>query len=66
MFSDARNSQIKDITFWYRFGSNLRALENRGFEFTDTEDLDALDPTDEQEAERIEALYEWLRGELRP
>ena len=42
-----------------------RALENRGFEFIDTEHLDALDPTDEQDAERIEALYEWLRGELR-
>ena len=33
------------------------ALENRGFEFIDTEELDALDPTDEQDAERIEALH---------
>ena len=36
-----------------------------GFEFIDTEELDALDPTDEQDAERIEALHEELRGELR-
>jgi len=43
----------------------LRALKNRGFEFINTEELDALDPTDDEGAERIEALHEELRGQLR-
>ena len=29
------------------------------------EELDALDPTDDEDAERIEALHEELRGQLR-
>ena len=34
------------------------------FDVIDEEELDALDPTDEEDAERIEALHEQLRGEL--
>ena len=36
------------------------------FDVIDKEELDALDPTDEQDAERVEALHEELRGQLRP
>jgi len=34
------------------------------FAVIDDEELDALDPTDEQDAERIEALHEELRRRL--
>ena len=36
------------------------------FDVIDEEELDALDPTDEEDVQRIEALHERLRGELRP
>jgi len=34
------------------------------FDVIDEEELDALDGTDEEDAERIEALHEQLRSEL--
>ena len=43
----------------------LAVLREGFFDVIDKEELDALDPTDEQDAERIEALHEELRGELR-
>ena len=36
------------------------------FDVIDEEKLNALDPTDEEDVQRIEALHERLRGELRP
>ena len=44
----------------------LAVLREGFFDVIDKEEPDALDPTDEQDAERIEALNEELRGELRP
>ena len=44
----------------------LAVVREGFFDVIDEEELDALDPTDEQDAERIEAFHEELRGELRP
>ena len=44
----------------------LTVVREGFFDVIDEEELDALDPTDEEDAERIEALHEELRGELRP
>ena len=43
----------------------LAVVREGFFDVIDKEELDALDPTDEQDAERIEALHEELRGRLR-
>ena len=44
----------------------LTAVREGFFDVIDKEELDALDATDEQDAERIEALHKELRGRLRP
>ena len=44
----------------------LAVVREGFFDVIDEEELDALDPTDEEDAERIEALHERLRGELQP
>ena len=43
----------------------LTVVREGFFDVIDEEELEALDPTDEEDAERIEALHEELRGELR-
>ena len=44
----------------------LTVVREGFFDVIDEEELDALDPTNEQDAERVEALREELRGQLRP
>ena len=44
----------------------LTVVREGFFDVIDEEELDALDPTDEQDVERIEGLHEQLRGELQP
>ena len=43
----------------------LAVVREAFFDVIDEEELDALDATDEEDAERIEGLHERLRGELR-
>ena len=44
----------------------LAVVREAFFDVIEEEELDALDPTEEEDVQRIEALHERLRGELRP